>query len=128
SELVAGALERGAQLVVVLDDAVVDDREPVARDVRVRVALARRAVRRPAGMRDAELAFERMLRECLVEHLHLADRAHPLELLLRVEHREARRVIAAVFEPPQALDQDGYDIALGDGSDDSTHEAAGSPV
>jgi hypothetical protein len=33
------ALQLGAQLVVVLDDAVVHDREPVLGDVRMRVAL-----------------------------------------------------------------------------------------
>ena len=53
-ELVAARFELLAQLFVVLDDAVVDDREAVARDVRMRVALARHAVRGPAGVRDAE--------------------------------------------------------------------------
>ena len=38
-EPVAAALEIGTQLLVVLDDAVVHDREAVARDVRMRVAL-----------------------------------------------------------------------------------------
>ena len=55
-ELVAGGLQLVAQLFVVLDDAVVDERDAVPGDVRVRVALARHAVRGPAGVRDAELA------------------------------------------------------------------------
>ena len=41
-----------AQRLEILDDAVVDD-DDVADDVRVRIVLGRRAVRRPARMRDA---------------------------------------------------------------------------
>ena len=61
AELVAAPLEVRAQLLVVLDDAVVHDREPVARDVRVRVALARHPVGGPAGVGDADLAGGRAL-------------------------------------------------------------------
>ena len=45
-------LELGPQRAIVLDDAVVHHGDP-ARLVRMRVALGRRAVRRPAGMADA---------------------------------------------------------------------------
>ena len=42
------------QLLVVLDDAVVDDREPtLAVEVRVRVGLGDAAVGRPAGVPEA---------------------------------------------------------------------------
>jgi hypothetical protein len=36
-------------------------------------------------------------------------------------HGHTAAVIAAVFEPFQALYQDGNDVALTDGADDATH-------
>jgi hypothetical protein len=36
-------------------------------------------------------------------------------------HGHAARVIAAVFQPLQALDEDGNDVPGGDGADDATH-------
>jgi hypothetical protein len=41
--------------------------------------------------------------------------------VLGVEHGEPGGVVAAVFEPLQALEQDGRDGPLGDGADDATH-------
>ena len=118
---VAVTLEVGAQLLVVLDDAVVDDGEPVTRDMRMRVALARHAVRGPAGVGDADLAGGGGVFERIIQHAHLADRAQPGEVLRAVQHRDAGGIVAAVLEPPQTLHQDRYDVALGDRSDDSAH-------
>jgi len=36
-------------------------------------------------------------------------------------HGHAAGVVAAVFEPLQALDQDGNDVARGDRADDAAH-------
>ena len=124
-ELVAAPLEVRAQLLVVLDDAVVDDREAVARDVRVRVALARHAVRGPARVRDADLA----VRSGAASRASSSMRTLPtvrrrVEVLGAVEDRDAGRVVAAVLEPPQTLHQDGDDVALRDCSDDSAHMAS----
>jgi len=71
---------------------------------------------------DADLTGGGRLLQRLIEHLHLADRAQPGEVLRAVQDGQAGRVVAAVFEPPQALHQDGDDIAFGDGSDDSAHD------
>jgi hypothetical protein len=120
-ERIPRRLQLGAQLVVVLDDAVVDDRDAVPRDVRVRVALARHAVGRPAGVGDAQLAVRGALVQRVLENPHLADGAQALDRAAAVQYRHARGVIAAVLEAAQALDQDGHDVALGDGSDDSAH-------
>jgi len=59
-ELVALALRFGAQFLVILDDAVVDDRDAVLGDVRMGVAFARHAVGRPARVRDAEATVSRV--------------------------------------------------------------------
>jgi hypothetical protein len=36
-------------------------------------------------------------------------------------HSQTRRIVAAIFQPPKAFQQDRHDIALGYSSDDSTH-------
>ena len=56
-ELIARALQALADRLVVLDDAVVDDGD-IAGHVRMGIALGRRAVRRPAGVRNTGLAVE----------------------------------------------------------------------
>ena len=68
-----GALlfELVAQLAEILDDAVVDDGEPVGR-VRMGVVLGRLAVGRPAGVADADGAGERLAREPRFEIAQLA--------------------------------------------------------
>ena len=123
-ELVAGLLELVAQLLVVLDDAVVHDRDAVARDVRMGVALVRHAVRRPARVRDAEVAGGRVRGERVGELRDLADGAQPRDVGAAVQDGDAGRVVAAVFEALQALDQDRDDVPVSDRSDNSAHEAA----
>ena len=41
-----------------------------------------------------------------------------------VDDRDAGRVVAAVFEPPQPLDQDGNDLLGADVADDAAHESS----
>ena len=74
-ELVAGSLQFRAQLFVVFDDAVVDERDAVPGDVRVRIALARHAVRGPAGVRYTEQTARGVRIERILQHANLADRA-----------------------------------------------------
>ena len=57
-ELLASRLEFGAQFGVVLDDAVVHDRDARGA-VRMRVALGRRAMRRPSRVADAGVPAQR---------------------------------------------------------------------
>ncbi len=126
SELIAETLQLVAKLLVILDDAVVDDRETVAGDVRVSVAFARDTVGCPTRMRNSDFAGGRRLLQGLGEHFDLADRAEPGQVLRAIEDGQARRVIAAILEPPQSLHQDGDDVALGDRSDDSAHSSSAS--
>ena len=120
-ERVAGLLQLLAQLFVIFDDAVVDDGQAIVRDVRVCVALGRHAVRGPARVRDADLAVRGIRLDGFLEHLDLADGAQPLELRGAIQHGDAGGVVATVFEPAQSLHEDGDDVALSDGSDDSAH-------
>ena len=106
---------------IVLDDAVVNDGDAIAGQMRVRVGLGHAAVRRPARVRDAEPARERLRLELALELRDLADGAAQAELVVRLHDGEARRVVAAILEAFQALDEHGHDVALCDGSDDAAH-------
>ena len=79
-ERVAFALQLLLQLEIVLDDAVVDDDDAAgAVAVRVGVLLGRPAVRGPARVADAVLAFERIGRDDLLEPRQLAGAAPQLD-------------------------------------------------
>ncbi len=79
-----------------------------------------RAVRGPARVRDAGEAFEMRLVHLARQLGHAAHAARALEAAVGM-HRDAARVVAAIFEPLQALNEDGGDVARGDCADDSTH-------
>ena len=121
AELVARALQLGAQLFVVLDDAVVHDGQAVAGDVRMGVALARHAMRGPARVGDAHGSVNGRLIQRLLQHLHLAQGAQAGQVPGAVEHGEAGRVVAPVLQAPQAFHQHRDDISPGDGPNDSAH-------
>ena len=103
-------LELALQIEVVLDDAVVDDDDAAgAVAVRMRVLFGRAAVRGPAGVPDAVVAVERLGGDDIFEPRQLAGA--PPQLDRAVAHdRDAGRVVAAILEPPQAVDEDGQDL------------------
>src|SRR5690606_21731794 len=78
-------------------------------------------VRRPARVRDAGRSDGSHLARSRIEIGNAAHRTHPLEG--PVHDRDARRVIATVFELAQTLDEDRHDVSLGNRPDDSTHDA-----
>ncbi len=119
-EAVAMRLELFAKRGVVLDDAVVDDRDAVVGDVRMRVDRVRHAVRRPARVRDAGEAFDRRLLVKLLEIANLAGRADTRQAVA-FEDRDAGGIVAAVFERLEAGDQDRDDVFPRGGGDDSAH-------
>ena len=114
----------GAELVLelaeILDDAVVDDGELLGR-VRVGVHLVGPPVGRPAGVADADRARQRRLRELDLEVAELALGAPALEPAAVLERCDAGRIIAAVFEPLQRVDDLQRDGRLAQYSDDPTH-------
>ena len=112
---------RSAQCLVVLDNAVVDHRDPVAADVRVGVVLTGLAVGRPAGVRNAARSVHRMQIEGPGQLGDLSGGAQTLELRGPVEHRQPGGIIAAVFQSPQTFNQDGSDFTLGNSTDYSAH-------
>jgi hypothetical protein len=124
-ELVAAVGEFGPQLVVVLDDAVVDDRHLArAVGVRVGVRVAGRAVGAPAGVADADRPVEAAVHGLLqvVEFaLALADRE------VAVRERDPRRVVAPVFEAFEAREEHVEGIAVVSGVPDDAAHVSGTP-
>ena len=107
------------QFLEVLDDAVVHDRHPVGGDG-MGVALRRLAVGRPARVADADRARQRLRAEPRLEVDQLALGAAAIDVAVD-QGGDARRVVAAIFQPLQRLDQQGRDGGLADDSDDAAH-------
>ena len=115
-------LEALAQLGEVLDDPVVHERDAaLAAEVRVGVAVGRRAVRGPAGVADAGGHLrQRGVGDGLLEVGQLAGllvgQQRPVE-----HERDPGGVVAAVLEPSQALDHHVLRRLLADVAHDSAH-------
>ena len=105
---------------VVFDDAVVHHRD-VAGEMRVRVALARRAVGGPTGVGDTQTAHQRVFGQRCFEFADFARATHALKGFVVGENRDTGAVIAAVFEALEAFEQDGGDVTFSDCADNSTH-------
>ena len=118
-EHVALGAELRLQLAEVLDDAVVDDRD-LAVHVRMGVALGGTPVRRPARMADAGVPPQRLLQQTPFEVAQLALGAAALEVAV-LDGGDAGRVIAAILEPTQGVDEIRGDRLLPDNSDDAAH-------
>src|SRR5919205_62683 len=115
-------LALGAQRGEVLDDPVVDDRDPAVRgQVRVRVAVGRPAVGRPARVPDAD----RRLGQGLVgeDLLQVGQLAGLLRRRLPTvsEDGDARRVVPPVLQPAQTLQDDVQGVLQADVSHDAAH-------
>ena len=117
-EHVAFGLQRRAQLFVVFNNAVMDQRHAAragraaragaVAEMRVRVVYGGRTVRGPARVRNAGGAFEIFGIDLRLKFGHARGAARALEPAGM--HGHAAGVIAPVFEPLQALHKDGDDI------------------
>ncbi len=114
--------ERRLQLAVVLDDPVQDQGHlaVLATRQRVRVLLADAPVRGPACVPDPGRCVGGDRRRRILEELEVADRTDVLESVVR-QQREARRVVAAVLEPLEAVEKERLTRARPDVSDDPAH-------
>ena len=118
-EHVALGGELVAQLLEVLDDAVVHDGDALVH-VRMGVALDRLAVRRPARVAEAGVALQGMVGEPQLQVLELALGAPAVEMAV-LDGGDAGRVVAAIFEPPQRVDEIAGDRLLSKNADDAAH-------
>ena len=124
-ELVTLGGELGAQLAKVLDDPVVDQMDASgAVLVGMGVDQGGPPMGGPPGMADAQVAGR--LGPLLQAAGELGDLAFALDHrrgagAMGVEDRHPGRVVAAVFEPPQAVDQDRRGGAGTGVADDAAH-------
>ena len=123
AELRSFLLQLLAQFAEILDDAVVDDGEPVG-GMGMRVAFGRPTVGRPAGMADADGARERLAREPRLEIAQLAFGA-PAGELPAFQRGDAGGIVASVLEPLERIDQRGRDRLTPEYAHNSTHASGG---
>src|SRR6266480_466995 len=122
-EHVALRLQVLPQLGEVLDDAVVDHHDLfVTVGMRVRVDDRGTAVRRPAGMADAEPADRHLLGEALDQRIDLGGALYDGGLAIRlVEDGDPGGIIAAVLEPLEALHDNRRRRALAQVANNPAH-------
>jgi len=92
----------------------------VTNDVRMRITDGRRAVGRPARVGDSGDTVQWIGRKLAREIIELALGAAADELAI-LDGTNAGRVIAAIFEPLQAIEQPLRDVRFSDDPDNSTH-------
>jgi hypothetical protein len=110
----------GAQLGVILDDAVMDDGDARGA-VRMRIAFGWCAMCRPPRVADPDAAGQRRALEGRREIAELPLGAAALDMAVH-QGRDAGAVVAAIFEPPQRVQQQRSRRTRPDHSHDATHQ------
>ena len=119
---VAARLEAVAQLAEVLDDAVVDDRDLAgAVAVRVGVEVVRASVGGPARVGEADRRVRGPVGDGRLEVDQLAGALLDEQVTGVVDERDAGRVVAAVLEALEPLDEDGPRLPGTGVTDDAAH-------
>ena len=122
-ELITMRFKAFAQFLVVFNDAVVNDCNlALAAEMRMRVAVGRFAVSRPAGVADAAGAFHIAadLTDLLLKVSDAAAGLYDAQAFLS-ECGDTGRVISAIFQTVQTLDQNGERIFASRKTNNSTH-------
>ena len=114
--------EARGELAVVLDDPVQDDRQlrRITAGERVRVRLRDRAVCRPTRVAEPRGRRRAVRAGAGLQIAERPDGANVVEPV-RLEQRDARRVVAAVLEALETLKEKGFALTRSDVSDDSAH-------
>src|SRR5215472_12672206 len=120
AEGIAEPFELAPQGLEILNDAIVHDGNPVGGD-RMGVGLGRQAVGRPAGMPNADHPLHGFAVEPPGEVDELAFGASALDPAVD-QGGDAGRIIAAVFETAQPLQQPRCNRILGDDADNPAHQ------
>ena len=111
------------QCQVILNNAVVHHHDaPGAISVGVGILLGGTAMGGPPRMADAERAFEGMVAQHFFQVVQLARGPRHRELIAsRAADGDSGRIIAAVFEAPQPLDNDRNDFLRADIANNAAH-------
>jgi hypothetical protein len=122
AEFVARALQHRAQFQKILHDAVLHHHQiAVGAGVGMGVALAGGAMRRPARMPDADAAGERRTGDGLLQVGQFARLPPHLDGVVGVDHRQPSRIIAAIFQLAQPMQNNGRRFLRADITNDATH-------
>src|SRR5439155_23086812 len=78
------------------------------------------SVRRPTRVADPRVAVQLMSRKLFLERVELSRFADDV-YARAVEHGDARRVVASIFDPSQAVDDDGERGFIADDGDNAAH-------
>src|SRR6266446_4125719 len=123
-KLMSFALQLLLQLQIIFDDAIVHhDDLPGAIAMRMRVFFGGAAMRGPAGVADSISAFDGGFLQDLFEIAQFSRRAANFQLAVLRYDGDSRRVIPAIFQLAQALDDDGNNLFWPDITDNSAHGA-----
>ena len=107
---------------IVFDDAVMHHHDvAVAIAMRMRVFFGGTPVRGPARVPDAIRASQRLIADGFFQIAQFSGRAPQFQAPVAVQHGDARRIVAAVFQPPQTIQDDRHRIAAADVSHNSAH-------
>ena len=101
-------------LLVIFNDAVMDERDLLAASVRVRIDIRGFAVGGPAGVPDADRALR------AADGIHFIGKICELNCIVD-NNSDAGGVIAAVFQLGKPVQQHCRTVALSDIANDSTH-------
>ncbi len=122
AKFIALLLERLPQFKEVLDDAVLHHNQfTVCAAVGMGVALTGRAMGRPARMAHADVAQQRVCGQTIGKVDEFAGLAAYLNGAIVIDHGQAGRVIASIFELSQTVEDDGFSRTIANISYDSTH-------
>jgi hypothetical protein len=124
SENVPVRRELRLQLEVILDDAVVHDRDARVL-VRMRVLVRRPPVRCPARVSNAGAAVRLLRAQLLLEIFQLPLRSHHHQAIIG-EQRDARRIVAPVLEFLQPLNEEVGALFTARVSNDAAHVVSSS--
>lgn len=119
-ELIALGLKFSSDLLMILNDAVMDQRNVIARNMRMCVADLWRAMRGPTRMRDADAALHFIFGNSFAKFVHTGHGASPLEDAV-VKRCNSAGIVTAIFKAAKAFQKHGHNITITRGGDDTTH-------
>ena len=120
-ENMASFFELRPKRQVVFDHAIVhEDEAPALVEVGMRILVGYAAVRRPARMADSEMAMRRTVRNDLCQIGDASDGLPHFDASA-IDGGNARRIIAAVFQAPQAVQEDRNRVCPADITNDAAH-------
>ena len=119
---IALQLQLLAQLFKIFNDAVVHQSHTALAEMRVGVVHHGRAMRGPAGVRNASGALDGTLRHLLGQLGHARGAAGAAQRAASM-NRNATRVVAAVLQALQTLHQHRNNIAVRNPADNATHRS-----